>query len=162
LHIKSNQAHNRDWAQKVAPVTRIRYDYTVVHWTFTEARFRYHHKIVAKEAVEGMMRLEDKIKFIRMNDLVHRRHTDPNNRAYIEDFKIYTIDYDENGQEVYHILSRQMVAFAVERRKAWRLLQSRAGIENKDYTEQRELLTRMDKEELSVSDILNEQKANLN
>ena len=56
---------------------------------------------------------------------------------------------------VYHILSRQMVIFCVERRKAWRILQSRAGIENKDYLAQKELLTKIDKGELSVEDFLN-------
>ena len=30
-------------------------------------------------------------------------------------------------------VSRQMVLFAVERRKAWRMLQSKAGVVNKDY-----------------------------
>ena len=33
--------------------------------------------------------------------------------------------------------SRQMVLFCVERRKAWRMLQSRAGVENQDYTAQK-------------------------
>ncbi len=37
-------------------------------------------------------------------------------------------------------LSRQMVLFCVERRRAWRMLQSRAGIENPDYLAQREAL----------------------
>jgi pyruvate-ferredoxin/flavodoxin oxidoreductase len=31
-----------------------------------------------------------------------------------------------------------MVLFCVERRKAWRLLQSKAGIENRDYKAQRD------------------------
>ncbi len=162
LNIRSNQAYDRDWAQKVIPVTRKRYDYTVAHWTFTEARFRYHHKIVKKEATEGMISLEDKIKFVSMNDIVHRRHTNPEHRSYIQDFGVYTIDYDNEGNEVYHILSRQMVAFVVERRKAWRILQSRAGVVNKDYIEQRNLLSRMDKEGLSQNDILSEIAASLN
>jgi pyruvate-ferredoxin/flavodoxin oxidoreductase len=97
-----------------------------------------------------------------MNDIVHRKHIDPTHRAYIKDFGVYTVDYDANGNEVYHTLSRQMVAFAVERRKAWRILQSRAGIENKDYDDQRALLARMEKEELSVEDVLREEEASLN
>ncbi len=56
---------------------------------------------------------------------------------------------------VYHILSMQMVILCVERRKAWRILQSRAEIENKDYLVQKELLTKIDKCELSVEDFLN-------
>jgi hypothetical protein len=35
-------------------------------------------------------------------------------------------------------VSRHMVLFCVERRKAWRLLQSKAGIENRDYKAQRD------------------------
>ena len=34
-------------------------------------------------------------------------------------------------------LSRQLVLFCVERRKAWRMLQSKAGIENREYKAQR-------------------------
>ncbi|MCH7771836.1 MAG: hypothetical protein IIA49_12610 [Bacteroidetes bacterium] len=48
-----------------------------------------------------------------------------------------------------------MVIFCVEQRKARRILQSRAGIENKDYLAQKELLTKIDKGELSVEDFLN-------
>ena len=33
-----------------------------------------------------------------------------------------------------------MVIFCVERRKSWRIIQSRAGIENQDYLDQKELL----------------------
>ena len=38
-----------------------------------------------------------------------------------------------------------MVLFAVERRKAWRMLQSKAGIVNKDYLAQKEMLAAFDK-----------------
>ena len=162
LNIKSNQAYNRDWATKMAPVTRKKYTYTVAHWAFTEARFRLHHKKVKPEAVKGMMRLEDKITFVTMNDIIHRHHLNPEHRAYIPDYGIYTVDYDDKGNEIYRVLSRQMVVFVVERRKAWRMLQSRAGIENKDYSEQRDLIARMDKEGLTVADIMNERAASLN
>ena len=157
LNIKTNQAYNRDWATKMAPVTRKKYLYTVAHWTFTEARFRLHHKKSTAEAVKGMMSLDDKLRFITQNDIIHRRHTDSTHRAFIPEFGIYTIDYDVNGNEIYRVLSRQMVAFAVERRKAWRILQSRVGVENKDYIAQRELLARMDKEGLTVEDVMKEQ-----
>ena len=39
--------------------------------------------------------------------------------------------------------------FCVERRKAWRLLQSKAGIVNKEYIAQRALLTDVDAGTLS-------------
>jgi pyruvate-ferredoxin/flavodoxin oxidoreductase len=45
-----------------------------------------------------------------------------------------------------------MVLFAVERRKAWRMLQSKAGVSNKDYLAQRALLAKIDKGEISLSD----------
>ena len=48
-----------------------------------------------------------------------------------------------------------MVIFCVEQRKARRILQSRTGIENKDYLAQKELLAKIDKGELSVEDFLN-------
>ncbi|MGZ5545421.1 MAG: hypothetical protein ACXWIU_12165, partial [Limisphaerales bacterium] len=53
----------------------------------------------------------------------------------------------------YFAVSRQMVLFAVERRKAWRMLQSRAGIVNKDYLAQKALLKRADAGEIPVSDL---------
>jgi pyruvate-ferredoxin/flavodoxin oxidoreductase len=45
-----------------------------------------------------------------------------------------------NGGVEYRSLSRQLVLFCVERRKAWRMLQSKAGIENRDYKAQRAVL----------------------
>ena len=49
-------------------------------------------------------------------------------------------------------VSRQMVLFAVERRKAWRMLQSKAGVANKDYLAQRAFLAKVDKGEISAAD----------
>ena len=83
-----------------------------------------------------------------------RRHLDPAHRAHIPDWGVYTVDYDEAGAPVYHTLSRQMVVFCVERRKAWRLLQSKAGIVNKDYQAQKELLARINSGELTAQDFL--------
>jgi pyruvate-ferredoxin/flavodoxin oxidoreductase len=53
----------------------------------------------------------------------------------------------------YFAVSRQMVLFAVERRKAWRMLQSKAGVTNKDYQAQRALLSKLDKGELQLADV---------
>ena len=156
LDIKSNQSFKTDWATKMAPVTKQKYTFTVAHWAFTEARFRFHHKVIKPEQAEGMIRLEDKIKLITMDDIIHRRHTDKNHRSYIENFGVYTVDYDDDGKEIYRALSTQMVLFVVERRKAWRLLQSRAGVQNQDYLDQRELLVKIDKGELSAEDALAE------
>ena len=46
-----------------------------------------------------------------------------------------------------------MVLFAVERRKAWRMLQSKAGVANKDYQAQKALLSKLDKGELQLADV---------
>jgi pyruvate-ferredoxin/flavodoxin oxidoreductase len=50
-----------------------------------------------------------------------------------------------HGKPQWFAVSRQMVLFAVERRKAWRMLQSKAGVVNKDYLEQKVLLASLDK-----------------
>ena len=42
------------------------------------------------------------------------------------------ITYEENGKTEYRALSRQLVMFFVERRKSWRMLQSKAGIKNRE------------------------------
>ncbi len=144
LNIKGNPNFKYDWFERRHPVTKQRYTYTVAHWAITEPRFRRHHKKVKAEAVEGMTLLEDKLKLITQDDVVHRRYLDKSHRSYIDDFKVYLKDYDEDGSEKYHILSRQMVLFCVERRKAWRMLQSKAGVVNEDYVAQKQMLKELD------------------
>ena len=46
-----------------------------------------------------------------------------------------------------------MVLFVVERRKAWRMLQSKAGVVNKDYLAQKALLSKLDKGELQLAEV---------
>jgi hypothetical protein len=43
--------------------------------------------------------------------------------------------------------------FCVERRKAWRMLQSKAGIENRDYKAQRALLNDVDAGKVAKEDL---------
>jgi hypothetical protein len=45
------------------------------------------------------------------------------------------------------------VLFCVERRKAWRLLQSKAGIENREYKSQREILAEVDAGRISTAEL---------
>ena len=59
---------------------------------------------------------------------------------------------DNNGRFSYMTLSRQMVLYCIERRKAWRLLQSKAGIMNFDYQAQRVLLAKVDAGDISQED----------
>ena len=154
LNVKGNPMETKDWYENRAPVTKQKYTYTVVHWAFTEARFRLHHKVVQKEAVKELILLEEKLMLITMDDVVNRRYLDPNHRSFIPDRGVFAIAYQDDGSPEYHILSRQMVLFCVERRKAWRLLQSKAGIVNEDYAEQRDLLQKIDSGELTVDGFL--------
>ncbi len=72
-------------------------------------------------------------------DVVYRRYVDPTHRAYIPDFGVY-IKFEDNGKIEYRALSRQLVMFCVERRKSWRMLQSKAGIVNREYLAQKAVL----------------------
>ena len=92
-----------------------------------------------------MALLEDKLNLITMDDVTHRRYLDKSHRSYVEDFGVYLKDFTEDGQVKYHTLSRQMVLFCIERRKAWRMLQSKAGVINQDYLAQKEMLKDLDK-----------------
>ena len=47
-----------------------------------------------------------------------------------------------------------MALLCVERRKVWRLLQSKAGIDNREYRAQRALLARLEKGEVTRDDSL--------
>jgi pyruvate-ferredoxin/flavodoxin oxidoreductase len=84
-------------------------------------------------------------------DVIYRRVFDRNHRSYVPNFGCY-IKADVNGQIKYFAVSRQMVLFAVERRKAWRMLQSKAGVVNKDYLAQKALLAKLDKGEVQLAD----------
>ncbi|MBT5877266.1 MAG: oxidoreductase [Candidatus Latescibacteria bacterium] len=154
LDVKGNPMETKDWYENRVPATKQKYTYTVAHWAFTEARFRLHHKIVKEEAVKELILLDDKMQLMTMDDVVNRRYLDPNHRSFIPDRGVYAVAFTDEGTPEYHVLSRQMVLFCIERRKAWRLLQSRAGVINEDYTAQRELLKQIDSGELSVDDFM--------
>ena len=72
----------------------------------------------------------------------------PTHRSFIPDFGVY-IKYEENGKIEYRALSRQLVMFCVERRKAWRMLQSKAGIVNQEYIAQKAILADVDAGKIS-------------
>ncbi len=80
---------------------------------------------------------------LTQNDVVYRRHLDPAHRAYVPDFGVFI--KVQIGDKIEHrSISRQLVLFCVERRKAWRLLQSKAGVVNQDYKSQRAVLADVD------------------
>ena len=60
-----------------------------------------------------------------------------------------------NGQRLRVLLQRiaRRQVFAVERRKAWRMLQSKAGVENKDYRAQKALLAKVDKGDVGIDEL---------
>ena len=66
---------------------------------------------------------------ITQQDVVYRRYLVPEHRSFVPDFGVYIKVQGSNGDVEYRSLSRQLVLFCVERRKAWRMLQSKAGIE---------------------------------
>ena len=88
-----------------------------------------------------------------LTGLANRRYLNENSLAYVPDWGVYTESVDWEGRPFYAVLSRQMVLFCIERRKAWRLLQSKAGIANKDYRAQRALLEQLNAGELSRDDV---------
>jgi pyruvate-ferredoxin/flavodoxin oxidoreductase len=103
-----------------------------------------------------MTPMHDQLVFVTQDDVTYRRVFDPSHRSYIPNLACY-IKVEKKGAFKYYAVTRQMVLFAVERRKAWRMLQSKAGIINKDYLAQKALLARIDRGELTVADA----KANL-
>ncbi len=153
LSLKGNKNPDRDWWQAKMSETKEAYSYTTAHWCATEARFRQHIKKATTEEIEHMEHLENVLLRVTQQDIVYRRYVDPRSRAYIPDFGSYIIYDAGNGKHIPMKLSRQMVLFNVERRKAWRMLQSHAGQVNKDYEAQKTLLAKVDKGEISIADL---------
>ena len=146
LDIKGNPDINRDWWTTKYTGTKETYRYTPAHWAATEARFRRHLKPIKAEAAASMIPLERMLVMLSQADVVARRHTDPTHRSYVPDFEVFIEADRGDGKRAHFTISRQMILFCVERRKAWRLLQSRSGIVNQDCLAQQNLLQRMDSE----------------
>ena len=127
------------------------YNYTVAHWALTEGRFRKHVKAIKEEDAKEMIHLDDMLVFITQDDVIYRRMFNTNHRSYVQNFGVY-IKAEIDGKMKYYAVSRQMVLFAVERRKAWRMLQSKAGVVNKDYLAQKAFLKKLDTSELPLAD----------
>ncbi|MXY24953.1 MAG: oxidoreductase [Acidobacteria bacterium] len=154
LDLKGNPNAKGDWYKTRFKSTGERYRYTVAHWCATEARFRNHLKKIKEEDAERMIPLENMLLRLTQNDVVYRRHLDPEHRAYVPDFGVYIKTLPAKGDKpVLMKISRQLVLFCVERRKAWRLLQSKAGIENVEYLAQRTLLDDVDSGRLSKEEL---------
>ena len=95
--------------------------------------------------------MDDQLFFITQDDVIHRRVFDPKHRSFVKNFGCY-IKAEEHGKMKWYAVSRQMILFAVERRKAWRMLQSKAGVVNKDYLAQKALLKKIDGGQLPLAE----------
>ena len=154
LDLKGNPHPTKDWYTTKFKSTGEKYRYTVAHWCATEARFRNHLKrIKGENATEGLVPLENMLLRMTQQDVVHRRHLDPDHRAFVPDFGVYAKVPGPDGGPQVVALSRQLVLFCVERRKAWRLLQSKGGIVNEEYVAQRTLLADVDAGNITREDL---------
>jgi pyruvate-ferredoxin/flavodoxin oxidoreductase len=143
LDVKGNPSIDLDWYETKDKVTGETRRYTVAHWCTTEARFRNHLKKVKPEQLSKLIHLDNMLVRITQQDVVYRRYLLPEHRSFIPDFGVY-ISVEAEGGTTYYALSRQLVMFCVERRKSWRMLQSKAGIVNKEYIAQKALLAEVD------------------
>jgi len=106
---------------------------------------------VKKEEADKLISLENMLVRITQQDVVYRRYLHPEHRSYVPDFGVYIKVQGAKDVE-YRTLSRQLVLFCVERRKAWRMIQSKAGIENREYKAQRSVLADVDAKKIPMAD----------
>jgi pyruvate-ferredoxin/flavodoxin oxidoreductase len=153
LDLKGNPSIDMDWYETKFKGTGEPYRYTAAHWCATEARFRNHAKKVKADDAARLIPLENMLVRITQQDVIYRRHLMPGHRSFVPDFGVYIKVPGANGVAEYRAISRQLVLFCVERRKAWRMLQSKAGIENREYKAQRALLADVDAGRISRDDL---------
>lgn len=144
LDLKGNPSIELDWYETKFKGNNEPYRYTVAHWCATEARFRNHLKKISAEEAAKLISLENMLVCITQQDVVYRRYLHAEHRSYVPDFGVFIKMPGATGEIEYRSLSRQLVLFCVERRKAWRMLQSKAGIRNKEYLAQRSILADFD------------------
>jgi pyruvate-ferredoxin/flavodoxin oxidoreductase len=152
LDLKGNPSIDLDWYETKNKATGETTRYTVAHWCTTEARFRNHLKKVKPDAATKLLPLDNMLVRITQQDVVYRRYLDPAHRSFIPDFGVY-IQFEEKGKTEYRAISRQLVMFCVERRKAWRMLQSKAGIVNREYQAQKAILAEVDSGKLPLEEL---------
>jgi pyruvate-ferredoxin/flavodoxin oxidoreductase len=153
LDLKGNPSPELDWYEAKVKGSDEVSRYTVAHWCATEARFRNHVKKIKDEQAATMVPLDNMLLRITQQDVVYRRYLQPEHRSYVPDFGVYVKLQGTDGKAEYRAISRQLVLFCVERRKAWRMLQSKAGIVNKDYLAQKALLADFDKGKITKEEL---------
>ncbi|MCC6243733.1 MAG: 2-oxoacid:acceptor oxidoreductase family protein [Gemmatimonadaceae bacterium] len=149
--LKGNPSVDRDWWNTKYASTGEAYRFTVAHWALTEGRFRKHLQQITEAEAAKLTLFDDMLWFVTQDDEIYRRVFDEHHRSFIPNFGCY-IKVETDGVFSYYAVTRQMVLFAVERRKTWRMLQSKAGVVNKDYLAQRSFLAKIDKGELSLAE----------
>ena len=149
--LKGNPSVDRDWWNTKYASTGEAYRFTVAHWALTEGRFRKHLQQITEAEAAKLTLFDDMLWFVTQDDEIYRRVFDEQHRSFIPNFGCY-IKVETDGVFTYYAVTRQMVLFAVERRKTWRMLQSKAGVVNKDYLAQRAFLAKIDKGELSLAE----------
>ena len=153
LDVKGNPSIDLDWYEAKFKSNNEAYRFTVAHWCATEARFRNHLKKIKPEDAQKLIPLDNMLIRITQQDVVYRRYLLRDHRSFVPDFGVYIKVQGPNSAVEYRSLSRQLVLFCVERRKAWRMLQSKAGIENREYKAQRALLADVDANKISKADL---------
>jgi len=154
LDVKGNPSLDMDWYETKLKGSNEPYRYTVAHWCATEARFRNHLKKVKKDDAAKLIPLENMLVRITQQDVVYRRYLRLDHRSFVPDFGVCIKVQGTNGDAEYRAISRQLVLFCVERRKAWRMLQSKAGIENREYKAQRAVLADVDAGKITKEDLV--------
>jgi pyruvate-ferredoxin/flavodoxin oxidoreductase len=152
LDIKGNPSIDLDWYETKSKTTGETARYTVAHWCTTEARFRNHVRKMKPDQIQGKIPLDNMLVRITQQDVVYRHYLNPAHRAFIPDFGVY-IAVEDGGKTTFYALSRQLVMFCVERRKSWRMLQSKAGIVNREYQAQKAILAEVDAGKLTLDEL---------
>ena len=152
LSLKGNPTMTRDWWETKFKTTGEKYNFTVAHWALTEARFRKHLKAITEEQAQEFIYMDDMLVCLTQDDIIKRKVFHPEHRSYVPNFGVY-FKAEVNGKMKFYTVSRQMVLFAVERRKSWRMLQSKAGVVNKDYLAQKALLKKVDNNEIALEEL---------
>ena len=153
LDLKGNPSLDKDWYESKAKGTEEVSCYTVAHWCLTEARFRNHFKKIKEDQTDKLIPLENMLVRITQQDVVYRHYLLPEHRSYVPDYGVYIKVPGAKGDVDYRAISRQLVLFCVERRKAWRMLQSKAGIENREYKAHRSILADVDAGKISKEEL---------
>ena len=152
LDVKGNPSPDLDWYETKNKATGETMRYTVAHWCTTEARFRNHLRKIKPDAIA-------EAHFARQHAGAHhaagyrlpalcRSHA-PGLHSGL--WRLHSVRGRWQSRVPCHL--RQLVMFCVERRKAWRMLQSKAGIVNREYLAQKAILADVDAGKISVEDL---------